>query len=93
MEQFDYKDFDWERYYPGAQELIPELMPLALGYLVQVTFFVDAAFATDLITRRSTTGIIIFVNGAPILWYFKRQAKVETSTYGSEFTALRIAIE
>jgi hypothetical protein len=21
MEQFDYKDFDWERYYPGAQEL------------------------------------------------------------------------
>jgi hypothetical protein len=93
MEQFDYKDFDWERYYPGAQELIPELMPLALGNLVQVTFFVDAAFATDLITRRSTTGIIIFVNGAPILWYSKRQATVETSTYGSEFTALRIAIE
>ena len=68
-------------------------MPDALGNKVQVTFFVDAAFATDLITRRSTTGIIIFVNGAPILWYSKRQATVETSTYGSEFTALRIAIE
>jgi hypothetical protein len=93
MEQFDYKDFDWERYYPGSKELIPELMPAALGNKVQVTFFVDAAFATDLVTRRSTTGIIIFVNGAPILWYSKRQATVETSTYGSEFTALRIAIE
>jgi hypothetical protein len=39
------------------------------------------------------TWIIIFVNGAAILWYSKRQAKVETSTYGSESTVLRIAIE
>jgi hypothetical protein len=93
MEQFDFKEFDWERYYPGAKELIPDTVPHPLGNPVQVTFFVDAAFATDLVTRRSTTGIIIFVNGAPILWYSKRQATVETSTYGSEFTALRIAIE
>jgi hypothetical protein len=93
MEQFDFKTFEWERYYPGAKELIPDDLPDALGNPVQVTFFVDAAFATDLVTRRSTTGIIIFVNGAPILWYSKRQATVETSTYGSEFTGLRIAIE
>lgn len=93
MEQFDFKTFDWERYYPEAMELIPDGMPDALGNPVQIIFFVDAAFATDLITRRSTTGIIIFVNGSPILWYSKRQATVETSTYGSEFTALRIAVE
>ena len=68
MEQFDFKEFDWERYYPGAKELIPNTVPCPLGNHVQVTFFVDAAFARDLVTRRSTTGIIIFVNGAPILW-------------------------
>jgi hypothetical protein len=47
MEQFNYKDFAWERYCPGAQELISELMPLALGYLVQVTFFVNAYLSSQ----------------------------------------------
>ena len=30
-------------------------------------------------------------NSASILWYSKRQSMVETSTFGSEFVALRIA--
>jgi hypothetical protein len=82
MEQFDFKTFDWERYYPEAMELIPDGMPDALGNPVQIIFSVDeAAFTTDLVMRQSTTGIIIFVNGSPILWYSKRhQATVETST-------------
>jgi hypothetical protein len=54
MEQFDFKEFDWERYYTGAKELIPNTVPRPLGNHVQVTFFVDAAFANDLVTRRST---------------------------------------
>ena len=40
-----------------------------------------------------TTGILIYVNRAPILWYSKRQNTVETSTFGSEFVAARIAVE
>jgi hypothetical protein len=55
--------------------------------------FCDAAHATCLSTRRSTTGIIIFINGSPISWYSKRQNTIETSTFGSEFVALRIALE
>jgi hypothetical protein len=43
MEKFDYKDVDWGRYYPGTEELIPELIPLALGNPVQAILFVDAA--------------------------------------------------
>ena len=39
------------------------------------------------------TGVLIFVNRAPILWYSKRQNTVESSTFGSEFMAMRIAIE
>ena len=34
-----------------------------------------------------------YVNRAPILWYSKRQNTVETSTFGSEFVAARIAVE
>jgi hypothetical protein len=55
--------------------------------------FVDADHAGNRITRRSQTGILIFCIRAPILWYSKRQNTVETSTFGSEFVAMRIAVE
>ena len=55
--------------------------------------FVDANHASDKITRRSQSGIIIYCNSAPILWYSKRQNTVESSTFGSEFVALRLATE
>ena len=44
-------------------------------------------------TRRSQTGVIIFLNRAPILWYSKRQNTVESSTFGSEFVAMKTAVE
>ena len=52
-----------------------------------------ADHAGNKVTRRSHTGIIIMVNVVPIMWYSKRQNTVETSTFGSEFIALRIATE
>jgi hypothetical protein len=45
------------------------------------------------VTRRSHTAIIIFVNRAPIIWFSKCQNTVETSTFGSEFVAARIAVK
>ena len=55
--------------------------------------FVDADHAGNRVTQRSHTGVIIFVNMAPVIWYSKRQNTVETSTFGSEFIALCIATE
>jgi len=55
--------------------------------------FCDAAHVTDLITRRSTTGIIFFLFNTPIIWYAKRQNTIESSTFGSEFVVLKIASE
>ena len=46
-----------------------------------------------MITRRSRTGVLIYVNKAPIIWWTKRQNTVETSTYGSELVAMRIAVD
>ena len=55
--------------------------------------FVDANHAGNVVTRRSHTGILIFVQNAPIIWYSKKQNTVETSSFGSEFVAMRIAKE
>jgi hypothetical protein len=47
----------------------------------------------DVTTGRSVTGILHLVNKTPIEWYSKKQAPVETSTYGSELVAARICVE
>jgi hypothetical protein len=36
---------------------------------------------------------LIYLNRAPIIWYSKTQKTIETTTFGSEFVALRIATE
>ena len=85
---------EWKEFYPEIDgEVLPPNMPEPLGKSVQVSMFCDAAHATCHVTRRSTTGIVFFVNGAPIKWYSKRQNTIESSAFGSEFVALRIAIE
>ena len=61
--------------------------------MVYVGCYVDADNAGNMLTRRSHTWIIIFVNNSPIIWYSKRQNIVESSRFGSEFIALRIATE
>lgn len=63
------------------------------GRLCTLTCYVDADHARDQLTRRSVTGIVLLLNNTPILWVSKRQKTVETSTYGSELVASRIAIE
>jgi hypothetical protein len=68
-------------------------MPEPRGKEVSMMCFVNADHAGWRVTRRShTTGIISFVNRAPIVWFSKQQNTVETSTFGSEFVALKIAI-
>ncbi len=68
-------------------------MPTPLGKSVRITTYVDADHAHDTVTRRSVTGILLFLNNTPIRWVSKRQRTVETSTYGSELVAARIAVE
>ena len=58
-----------------------------------LTCFVDAGHASDQKDRRSKTGILIFLNKAPIHWYSKRQNVVEASAFGAEFCALKMAVE
>jgi hypothetical protein len=73
--------------YPDVIDEKPYDMPEPRGEAVDINIFVDADHAGNRVTRRSHTGIIIFLNMAPITWFSKRQNTVETSTFGSEFIA------
>jgi hypothetical protein len=83
----------WQDFYQDAEEQLPPNMPEPRGKDVTVGCYVDADHAGNLATRRSHTGIILYVNNTPVIWFSKRQNTVETSSFGSEFVALRIAVE
>ena len=88
-----FKRYDWFDFYRDAKEAIPDNMPEPRGNVVTTHCFVDADLAGNVKTRRSQTGILIFVNRAPILWHSKKQNTVESSTFGAEIVALKNAIE
>jgi hypothetical protein len=79
--------------YPDVSEEIPKDLPPEKGPRVRMTVYVDADHAHDLVTRRSTTGILFMLNNTPIRWVSKRQKTVEASTYGSELVASWVATE
>ena len=85
------KSVDWTEFYPDAEEEDPPHMPEPLGVAVSTHCFVDADHAGNKVTRRSHSGILLFVNGALISWFSKKQNTVESATFGSELVAMRIA--
>ena len=91
----DFKDNSEEflEHYRDAEELKPPDMPKPRGRPVKIMAFCDASHAQNLATRRSHIGYVIFVQRAPIIWYSKRTQTVESSTFGSEFIALRTCTE
>ena len=68
-------------------------MPDPLGKAVTTTTTMDATLNHCLATGKSLNGCIHFVNKTPVDWYSKKQATVETATYGSEFVAAKTATE
>ena len=85
--------FDWFNVYGNLKEILPHDAPKPLGNPVITISYVDANLMHDLITGRSVTGILHFINSFPFDWYSKKQATVETATYGSEFNAARTCAE
>ena len=53
----------------------------------------DSDHAGDSITRRSRTSFIVYLNNAPIYWTSKKQGSIETSSFGSEFIAMKNCCE
>jgi hypothetical protein len=68
-------------------------MPLPGGNSMSTHCFVDANHAGNAETRRSQTGVLLFCNKAPTVWFSKRHNSVEASTFGLEFPAMKNAVE
>jgi hypothetical protein len=79
--------------YGDVCEDLPYNAPTPRGLQVILSHYVDANLYHDMLTGRAVTGILHILNGTPIDWYSKKQATVETATYGSEFVAARTCVE
>ena len=80
-----FKEHDWYKYYRDAKERLPSDSPKPRGNMLSSHCFVDSDHVGDMETRQSQTGILIFVNRAPILWCSKRQ-----NTRGNKYIRDRI---
>ena len=93
-EDYPYDDLNnWHDLYPDAHFEVPEDALPPKGQPVRVTIWVDADHARDKVTCRSVSGIVMMVNSTVVRTFSKRQTTVESSTYGSELVASRIATD
>jgi len=76
-----------------GKEDLPQNMPQPRGMGFVMRAKVDADHAADTTTRRSRTGFIVYLNCAPIYWLSKKQTSVESSSFGSEFIAMKQCCE
>ena len=58
-------------FYGDSKEYFPDNAPKSLGKVVDITGYVDANSADDQLSCQIHTGILIFINLAPILWHSK----------------------
>ena len=92
----EYQDpeYDWaSSVYGNVKEILPTDAPEPKGKCVTLSHYFDANLCHDMVTGRSVTAILHFLNQTPVDWYSKKQATVETATFGSEFIAARTTID
>jgi hypothetical protein len=85
--------YDWARtVYSNIMEEAPPDAPKSLRKPVILTSYVDANLYHDMITGRSFSAVLHFINQTPVEWFSKKQPTVETATYGSEFVAAKMGV-
>ena len=65
--------------------------PRVLGFVLRSK--VDADHAADTVTRRLRTGFLIHLNCATVYCFSKNQTSVDSSSFGSEFVAMKQCCE
>jgi hypothetical protein len=91
----DYQDpeYDWSSsVYGDVKEIIPTDILEPKGKYVTLSHYFDANLYHDVVTGRSVTAILHFLNQTPMDWFSKKQATVKTATFGSEIIAARTTI-
>jgi hypothetical protein len=91
---FELKDWTSSEFgHLQGKEELPANMPEPRGLGFTMRAKVDADHAADTVTRRSRTGFLVYLNCAPIYWSSKKQTSVESSSFGSEFVAMKQCCE
>ena len=90
---FEKQDWASSEFGDTLSETLPSNMPEPRGMGFIMNAKVDADHAADTTTRRSRTGFLVYLNSAPIYWLSKKQISIESSSFGSEFTAMKQCTE
>ena len=96
IDESQYERKDWTSSEFGhieGENITPPNMPQPRGLGFVIRAKVDADHAGDTVSRRSRTGFLVYVNSALVYWLSKKQNSVESSTFGSEFTAMKLCCE
>ena len=62
-------------------------------HAMKADLYTDADFASDIDQRRSTSGVVLMLNGTAVLWGSKMQKIVATSTTEAEYIAAAMGIK
>ena len=92
IDEYKYQRRDWTLSEFGHLQGKPTFPPNApaprgLGFIIREK--VHADHGADTVTRRSRTGFLVYINSALVYFMSKKQTIVETSSFASEFTAMR----
>ena len=96
IDKSKYQKQDWASsefgHIEGKEELPPDMLePRGFGFVIRAK--VDADHGADTVTRRSRTGFLVYINSALVYFMSKKQTSIETSSFGSEFTAMKQCCE
>ena len=61
--------------------------------MTELDAYVDASFAGDVDTRRSTTGYVFKISGGPVSWQSRMQTSVALSSMEAEYMAASAATQ
>ena len=96
IDESEFERRDWtstEFGHLDGKEVLPPKMPEPRGVGFVMRAKVDADHASDTATRRSRTGFVVHLNSALVCWWSKKQNSVESSSFGSEFVAMKQCCE
>ena len=96
INEADFEKRDWTTSEFGHlvdKEVLPPEYPEPRGQGFIICAKVDADHAGDTVTRRSRMGFMVYLNCSPVYWLSKKQPSVESSSFGSEFIAMKHCCE
>ena len=93
VDKNNFPNYDRKNHYKTYSDEMPSNAPEPLGLEFIICAFINTDHAGETLTRRSRTGFLVSVNSAVIYLLSKKQSGVKTSSFGSEFLAMKHSCE